>query len=230
MLSLCAHRAAVALCVTLIALACGSGSALALRNSKGQSTGLSAKANAKAKAQARARAKAKRASRRKFRRVAKLESRRQSIHQESMRACRKPKTDRATAVAVAILLLDAGLRPGNEAAAARGRTASYGALTLERKHVTTTPGGEVRLRFPGKRRRSKRKGVASEPVAWDFTIQNVALARAIDTLLSLPGDRLLRFQDTNGEVTALSQRHVEAEVAPHGVLLKDFRTLRAILL
>ena len=126
------------------------------------------------------------------------------------RTLRKPKADRATAVAAIVRIMDTTyMRVGSEKYARKAK-ASFGASSL-RKDQVRVRGDQVSFDFMGK-----------SGIRWQRTVRDRELAGAIRLFLKSPGRRL--FQLESGAVTEADVRDF---LRPYGALPKDFRTLHA---
>ena len=129
--------------------------------------------------------------------------------------------DRERVCAIALRLINLGwFRPGSERYAKESRT--YGITTLRKGHVTVR-GNRIRLDFRAKHR-----------VRVRTILVDAELADAIKELRSLPGGRrLFRFRNGDGELTSLTERHLNEYVRAHmgdDFTVKDFRTWGGTLL
>jgi DNA topoisomerase-1 len=105
------------------------------------------------------------------------------------------------------------LRPGSEEYASEN--GSYGIATLRTRHVRVR-GSRVLLRFKAKSGRESSYEVTDRRVA--------AVVRA---LLRIPGRRVFRFRDEQGELRDVQRHHINAyikEVMGESFSAKDFRT------
>jgi DNA topoisomerase-1 len=129
--------------------------------------------------------------------------------------------DRERVAAIALRLINLGwFRPGSERYAKESRT--FGITTLRKGHVDVR-GNRVRLDFRGKHKVRVRTAVVDPE-----------LADAIRELKALRGGaRLFRFRNGNGELTSLTERHLNEYVQQHmgeEFSVKDFRTWGGTLL
>jgi DNA topoisomerase-1 len=129
--------------------------------------------------------------------------------------------DRDRVCAIALRLINVGwFRPGAERYAQESRT--YGITTLRKSHAKVR-GNRISLDF-----RAKHK-------VWVRTaIVDAELADAIKELRALPGGRrLFRYRTEDGELTNLTDRHLNQYVQEHmgdDFTVKDFRTWGGTLL
>jgi DNA topoisomerase I len=129
--------------------------------------------------------------------------------------------DRERVCAVALRLINLGwFRPGSERSAKESRT--YGITTLRKGHVDVR-GNRVRLDFRGKAKVRVRSVLVDRE-----------LADEIKELTALPGgSRLFRFQNGEGKLANLTERHLNDYVQAHmgeEFTVKDFRTWGGTLL
>ena len=133
----------------------------------------------------------------------------------------RDRYDRERVCAIAVRLINLGwFRVGSDRYAKSSRT--YGVTTLYRKHVSVR-GKRVAFKF-----RAKHK------VLVHTTLVDSELAQAITDLLALPGGgRLFRYENSNGEISALTAAVLNAYIQEHlgdEFSAKDFRTWGGTLL
>lgn len=125
-----------------------------------------------------------------------------------------PGLSHAKVVATVVTLLEATLiRVGNDEYARANR--SFGLTTLRARHVRAEA-GEVRFVFRGKAGVQHRAGVRDRRIV-----------RIVRRLQELPGQRLFRYQDEDGELRPVGSADVNAwlgEAAGAAFTAKDFRT------
>jgi hypothetical protein len=92
---------------------------------------------------------------------------------------------------------------------------SFGASSLRKSHVTVE-GDTVTMTFPGKSRKD-----------WSRSVTDPHLAKAVKELQSLPGERLMQYQDSGGKVRSFNETHTRDYMAPHGITPKNIRTHHA---
>ncbi|MGN8554764.1 UNVERIFIED_CONTAM: hypothetical protein OHV15_19510, partial [Microbacterium sp. SLM126] len=118
------------------------------------------------------------------------------------------------AMAAVVALLDATLvRVGTPRYAEQNRT--YGLTTLKRKHVAVR-GSRLRFQFTGK-----------SGVTHDVSVNDARLARVVRNCAELPGQRLFKYQDAEGQIREIGSTDVNAylqEVTGGEFTAKDFRT------
>lgn len=172
----------------------------------------SAGAGSKQKGKARGfRPQSKKAAAAKFARVERFEkSGLGKTRRQVTRTLKKPKADKATAVAAIVRIMDTTyIRVGSEKYARKAKP-SFGASSL-RKNQVKVRGDMVSFDFMGK-----------SGVHWQRTVRDRELAGAIKLFLKSPGKRL--FQLETGSVTEADVRDF---LRPFDALPKDFRTLHA---
>jgi DNA topoisomerase I len=127
----------------------------------------------------------------------------------------EPTRDLALAALIDLVALTA-LRAGSETYAQQNGT--RGAATLLKSNIAIK-GDQIILCFRGK---------GGKPI--DKSIRSARLARALKTLLTLPGKRLFQYRTEEGAVCLLRRREVNAalrNIAGCRIALKDFRTMIA---
>lgn len=121
---------------------------------------------------------------------------------------------REKVLAAVVTLLDATLvRVGTPRYAEQNRT--YGLTTLKRKHVAVR-GSRLRFQFTGK-----------SGVTHDVSVNDARLARVVRNCADLPGQRLFKYKDSDGEIREIGSSDVNAylqEVTGGDFTAKDFRT------
>ncbi|AZG16518.1 MULTISPECIES: DNA topoisomerase IB [Cupriavidus] len=121
---------------------------------------------------------------------------------------------REKVLAAVVALLDATLvRVGTPRYAEQNRT--YGLTTLKRKHVAVR-GSRLRFQFTGK-----------SGVTHDVSVNDARLARVVRNCAELPGQRLFKYQDAEGQIREIGSTDVNAylqEVTGGEFTAKDFRT------
>lgn len=111
------------------------------------------------------------------------------------------------------LMCRAFFRVGSERYAVKNRT--FGIATLEKRHLTIE-GHSLIFRYAGKRQIDQRRVVADTP-----------LVAVIEKLLELPGDRLFRYVDEEGEVQDVTATDVNGylqRILDDRYTSKDIRT------
>lgn len=130
-----------------------------------------------------------------------------------------PATCKQTQIAVALALVDrAALRPGNDAYVDENR--SYGATTLEARHVTVD-GDRIALSFRGK------GGTRIQQ-----TLFGAQLARTFSALLERPGSRLFSYETDADSGLNLRPEHLNEtlrDVTGADITAKDLRTWQGSL-
>jgi len=133
------------------------------------------------------------------------------------RRLRDPEPTRELALAAMIDLVAAtALRAGSETYAAQN--GSRGAATLLKSDVGIK-GDQISLCFRGKGGKTIEK-----------SLRSARLARALKTLLALPGKRLFQYRGEDGAICRLRRRDVNAmlrDIVGCRIALKDFRTMIA---
>lgn len=121
---------------------------------------------------------------------------------------------REKVLAAVVTLLDATLvRVGTPRYAEQNRT--YGLTTLHRKHVAVR-GSRLRFQFTGK-----------SGVTHDVSVNDARLARIVRNCTDLPGQRLFKYKDSEGQVREIGSADVNAylqDVTGGDFTAKDFRT------
>jgi DNA topoisomerase-1 len=116
--------------------------------------------------------------------------------------------------AIAVLLDRVHLRVGSAEHTARSRT--FGATTLQRRHLTLED-GLLRLRY-----RAKGGRIA------EHTLRDRRLHRIFEAIHDLPGRNLFTWVDGDGDVHSIASHHVNLYLAERtgveGVTAKTFRT------
>ena len=156
----------------------------------------------------------RRQERRKFERLPRFGEALPALRAQVERDLSRRHLGRKRVTAGAVRLIDGELlRVGNaRSAEQRG---SYGATTLQRRHVLLTS-RTVRLDFVGK------SGQRHQ-----HTVQDRRLARLLRRLAEGPGPELFRFEDEAGVTHPLRSSHINAYLARHlgeEFTAKDFRT------
>jgi DNA topoisomerase I len=111
------------------------------------------------------------------------------------------------------LMTRAYFRVGNERYAVRNKT--FGIATLQKKHLAVQ-GNDLFFRYVGKKGIHQRRVVAATP-----------LVEILEELLELPGTRLFRYRDEEGEIRDVSSRDVNLylkEILGEAYTSKDIRT------
>jgi DNA topoisomerase I len=121
---------------------------------------------------------------------------------------------RGKVIATVVHLLDKTLiRVGNEDYARQNK--SYGLTTLKNRHAEID-GTEVRFHFVGKSRKQ-----------WTTKIRDRRVAKIIRECQELPGQDLLQYRTTTGEIQGISSNDVNIylkDVTGKEITAKDFRT------
>lgn len=155
--------------------------------------------------------------RRKLKRLARLIAALPKLRARIARDLRGRRLDHDKALACAAAIIDRShIRVGNEAyAKAHG---SHGASTLLKRHADIA-GARVSLHFRGK---------SSKEVA--CSIEDAALARALQRIAALPGRRLLQYRREDGSVAPIRAAEINdylQRVCGQPVSSKDLRMLAA---
>lgn len=111
------------------------------------------------------------------------------------------------------LMSRAFFRVGSERYAVNNKT--FGIATLRKSHLEVR-GNDLVFRYVGKKSIDQRRVVAETP-----------LVEVLQEILKLPGDRLFRYRDENGEVRDVTAADVNAylkEIVGEGYTSKDIRT------
>lgn len=95
---------------------------------------------------------------------------------------------------------------------------SFGASSLRKQHVSVE-GDNVRFEFPGKSRKN-----------WSRTITDPALADAVKHLQTLPGERLMQYHDSNGQLRPFTEEHARDYLSQFGITPKNLRTYHATVM
>jgi DNA topoisomerase I len=151
---------------------------------------------------------------RKFQRVTKFALALPKMRATIRRHLRQPGLGRERVLAAVLRILSTCyMRPGSEVYASEH--GSYGIATLRRKHVTVK-GDRIEFDFPGK------SGVRQQRQLRDRQV-----ARVIRATLKLPGFNVFKFENGNGQLVAVTRRHINEyikEVMGESFSAKDFRT------
>lgn len=155
-------------------------------------------------------------NRRKFESLPEFASRLHRIRDAVDRDLTGARLSKRRVVAAAVRLVDRGLvRVGNDAYARDNRT--FGATTLRARHVDTGPGDCVTLDFVGKSNQERH-----------VVLEDAALARSLRYCQELPGQRLFRYRDADGDVHPVDSADVNAYLREasgiEAISAKDFRT------
>ncbi len=130
------------------------------------------------------------------------------------RDLRRNGMPREKVVAAVVQLLDATLvRVGSPQYARQNRT--YGLTTLRRRHVTVR-GSRLRFQFTGK-----------SGITHDVSVNDPRLARIVRNCADLPGQRLFKYRDSDGEIREVGSADVNAylqQATGGDFTAKDFRT------
>lgn len=130
------------------------------------------------------------------------------------RDLRRNGMPREKVVAAVVQLLDATLvRVGSPQYARQNRT--YGLTTLRRRHVTVR-GSRLRFQFTGK-----------SGITHDVSVNDPRLARIVRNCADLPGQRLFKYRDSEGEIREVGSADVNAylqQATGGDFTAKDFRT------
>src|SRR5690606_31474468 len=122
--------------------------------------------------------------------------------------------DRERVLALALRLLDTGMiRVGNEE---YERSNGSRGLTTLRKRNVDVDGNEIALQFTGK-----------GGVEYSLTMHDARAARALRRCHELPGQRLFRYRDAEGELHAVTSSDINTlleELTGERFTAKDFRT------
>jgi len=136
------------------------------------------------------------------------------IRRRIRRDLRRPGLSRQRILALAVALLDETLIRIGNARYTRGN-GSYGLTTLTRRHASVS-GTRIRLQFRGK-----------SGVEQDVTVRDRRLASLLRRCLEIPGQRLFKYRDENGESHRIDSTAVNAylrEITGLDISAKDFRT------
>ena len=121
---------------------------------------------------------------------------------------------REKVLATVVHLLETTLiRVGNDDYAKQNK--SYGLTTLENRHVVVD-GSEVRFRFTGKSGKQ-----------WSLAVKDRRVAKIIKACQELPGQDLLQYVDSDGNLQGVSSSDVNTylkEITGMDITAKDFRT------
>lgn len=130
------------------------------------------------------------------------------------RDLRRNGMPREKVLAAVVTLLDATLvRVGTPRYAEENRT--YGLTTLRRRHVAVR-GSRLRFQFMGK-----------SGITHDVSVNDARLARIVRNCAELPGQRLFKYKDSDGEIHEVGSADVNTylqEVTSGDFTAKDFRT------
>jgi DNA topoisomerase I len=130
---------------------------------------------------------------------------------------RGPSRDKVLATAVRLMEISL-IRVGNKEYARQNR--SYGLTTLNKRHVEVD-GSALALHFTGK------SGVEQR-----VSVRDRRLARIIQNLQELPGQRLFKYRDESGDLVPIESSDVNAyirETMGENFSAKDFRTWAATI-
>jgi DNA topoisomerase-1 len=156
----------------------------------------------------------KRGQRRKYYRVRQMARDLPAIRRRLLADFRRKDFSQAKLNAAVIrFLADGFFRIGNDRYAKENGT--FGLTTLNKKHVTVD-GDRIMFDYVGKRSIRHRQTVVSRD-----------LARFIESLLKIPGRRLFRYQDDDGEWRNVESSEINEylqEIAGFPYSAKDFRT------
>lgn len=156
----------------------------------------------------------KRRARRKYRKLAQFARALPRLREVTNQHLRQEGLGRQRVLATVVrLMVRAFFRVGSERYAVRNKT--FGIATLEKKHLVIE-GNDLVFRYVGKSGADQRRVVADSP-----------LLEIIEELLELPGSRLFRYVDENGEVRDVRSRDVNRylkEVLGEKHTSKDIRT------
>ncbi|HEU0053005.1 MAG TPA: hypothetical protein VFQ39_07495, partial [Longimicrobium sp.] len=155
-----------------------------------------------------------RGSRRKYRRLLAFARAIPRLREVTDEHLKEPGLGRRKVLALVVRLIGRGFfRIGSERYAVRNKT--FGIATLRKSHVRLD-GNDLHFRFVGKKSIETRKVVADTP-----------LVEVIRELMSLPGRRLFRYLDDDGEVRNVTARDVNdylKETVGEAFSSKDIRT------
>ena len=156
----------------------------------------------------------KRGQRRKYYRVRQMARDLPAIRRRVLEDFRRKDFSQAKLNAAVIrFLADGFFRIGNDRYAKENGT--FGLTTLNKKHVTVD-GDRIMFDYIGKRSIRHRQTVVSQD-----------LARFVESLLKIPGRRLFRYQDDDGEWHNVESSDINEylqEIAGFPYSAKDFRT------
>ena len=137
-----------------------------------------------------------------------------SLREVTNRHLKRPELDREKVLATVVRLISrAFFRVGSERYAVENRT--FGIATLKKRHLAIQ-GHDLVFTYVGKRRRDHRRVVADTP-----------LVEIIRELVELPGSRLFRYRDPEGELRDVTARAVNRyikEILHERYTSKDLRT------
>jgi DNA topoisomerase-1 len=143
-----------------------------------------------------------------------------SLRRKVLDALNKDGLPREKVIAAVVRLLDkTGLRVGNDAYTAENDT--YGITTISKKHIDLH-GKEIELDFPGKGGK-----------VWQGKLTDPKIAKVISLCEDLPGYRLFKWLDEEGNPHSVSSSDVNGwlqEVSGASITAKDFRTWTACTL
>jgi DNA topoisomerase I len=155
-----------------------------------------------------------RRARRKFRRLLPFARSLPRLRAETNRHLREGDLSREQVLATVVRLMGrAFFRVGSERYAVENQT--FGIATLRKEHLTVS-GNDLVFTYRGKGRIDQRKVVADTP-----------LVEIVARLLELPGDRLFRYRDAEGDVRDVTARDVNEyirEILEERYSSKDIRT------
>ena len=130
------------------------------------------------------------------------------------RDLKRESLDRRKVLATVVRLISrAYFRIGSERYATENKT--FGIATLKKRHLEVR-GNDLVFTYPGKRRKDYRRVVADTP-----------LVEIVEALLELPGRRLFRYRDDEGEVENVTARSVNRyikDILHTRYTSKDLRT------
>ena len=156
----------------------------------------------------------------KFRRLTKFALALPKLRQTIRKQLREPALARERVLACVLRILSScSMRPGSEVYASEN--GSYGIATLHSKHVKVK-GNTIYFDFPGK------SGVRQYRELTDKRI-----AQVVRTLLQMPGKRVFRYENGNGQLVRVTSRHINGyikEVMGERFSAKDFRTWAGTLI
>lgn len=150
----------------------------------------------------------------KFRRLTKFAQALPRLRAAIIRNLKESELTRDSVLACVLRILSScSMRPGSEVYA--NENGSYGITTLRSKHVRVK-GDTIYFDFPGK------SGVRQQRELKDRRI-----AKVVRRLLKIPGKRVFKFQNGNGDFVDVTSRHINSyikELMGDHFSAKDFRT------
>jgi DNA topoisomerase I len=157
--------------------------------------------------------------RRKWQRLLRVARLLPRIREATNEHLKRPALDREKVLATVVRLMCRGyFRAGSERYAVTNKT--FGICTLKKRHVRVR-GNDLYFSYAGKRNKHQHQVVADTP-----------LVEIVEELLALPGQRLFRYRDGDGELRPVTARAVNdylREVAREKITSEDLRTFGGTL-